>query len=133
MKKQIIKSSKVADPEKYGGAWSQAIKVGNLLFLSGAAAEDEKREILGKGDIEVQARQTFRNIEAVLEAAGASLKDVVKITAFLTRLEDFPKYNEVRRQVFKNNFPASTTVIIKSLAREDYLLEVESIAIVPER
>ena len=75
---------------------SQGFRVGDMLFISGQAGIDETGELVGIGDFDAQAEQTFRNLARVLEAGGSSLKDVVKVTIFLTDMANFPKIVELR-------------------------------------
>lgn len=79
-------------------------------------------------DIKTQTKQTFEKIKFVLDAGGATLKDIIKITTFLTHMDDYSAYNEIRRQYFEDNFPASSTVVVKDLVVKGMLVEVEVIA-----
>lgn len=109
---------------------AQANKAGNMLFVSGQVATDEAGKTVGAGDAAAQAKQVFKNLEAALGLGGAKLTDVVKITCFLTRAEDFAAYRAARQAAFPLNPPASSTVIVKALVSPEYLLEVEAIAVV---
>jgi len=111
--------------------FSQAIQVGNTIYLSGQVALDPDGNVVGKGDMKAQTRQAWENIKAVLEAAGASLNDVVKITQFITDMSRFMETQEARKKYFKDYAPASTTVEIKSLAFPDLLIEIEVVAVKP--
>ncbi len=116
---------------------AQGLKLGNLMFLSGQVALNSEGRVIGKGDLRAQSRQVFKNIKLILEKAGGSLQDVVKMTTFFT-CKLSPKrtqeYFEVRREYFKEHRPASTGVQVVSLVNKDLLLEVEAIAIVhPKR
>ena len=112
--------------------YSAAVKKGNLLFISGQGALDyETDEIVGKGDVISQTRQIYRNIKTILEAAGASLNDVVKTTDYIVR-EALPYYKdtaEIRREYLGDSFPASTGVVVDRLIRNDMLIEVDVIAV----
>jgi 2-iminobutanoate/2-iminopropanoate deaminase len=88
-----------------------------LIFVSGHTGRTKEGTAV-KGDVKAQTRQTFENINHVLEAPGATLKDVVKMTTFLTTREDYAAFNEVRREYFEDAFPASSTVIIRDLVGE---------------
>jgi enamine deaminase RidA (YjgF/YER057c/UK114 family) len=92
-------------------------------------AIDEKGALVGKDDPEAQARQVFKNINAVLESAGARMDHVVKITMIVKNAADFPKIGAVRREVFKEPYPASTT-FVAALLNPDWLVEVEAFAVV---
>lgn len=124
MEKKVVETEKTSKPI---GPFSKAIKITNprtLIFSSGHTGRTREGVIV-KGDIKAQAKQTFENIKSVLEAGGATLKDVIKITTFLTDRRDYAAYNEVRRQYFTDTLPASSTVIVKELVAEELLVEVE--------
>ncbi len=107
------------------------IKVGNMVYVSGQVAFDDEGKVVGEGDFSAQAEQVFRSLERVLQAAGAGLADVVKVTNFLVDASHYPKFNEARRRFFPNDPPASTTVIVKELALPELLVEIEAVAVVP--
>ena len=128
MAKTILKTSKVAVP---GGIMSQGVKVpaGNMVFVSGQVGRNAQGEV-AKGDIRAQTRQALENIKAVLEAAGATMDDIVKVTVFVTDVaEQYAPIHEVRAEFFKKDYPASTLVEIKALAGPDLLIEIEAIAV----
>jgi 2-iminobutanoate/2-iminopropanoate deaminase len=107
-----------------------AMIVGNLVFTSGLVGWDlETRET--SPSIESQTTQTLENLKAVLEAAGTSLEYVVKTYVYLADIQDFDAMNQVYRRYFPTNPPARTTVGVK-LAREDLLVEMEMVALLPE-
>jgi enamine deaminase RidA (YjgF/YER057c/UK114 family) len=101
---------------------------GQLLYVSGQVAWDTNGNIVGKGDVRTQARQVFQNLRQVLQAAGGDLKDLMKITTYITKIEDLPAVAEARSEVFQGELPASTLIVVKSLFHPDFLLEVEGIA-----
>jgi enamine deaminase RidA (YjgF/YER057c/UK114 family) len=103
---------------------------GRLLYISGQVAWDASGDIVGKGDVRAQARQTFENLRGVLQAAGGDLSSLMKITTYITRLEDFPAVAEARSAVFSGELPASTLIVVKSLFHPDFLIEVEGVAAV---
>jgi len=103
---------------------------GRLLYISGQVAWDASGNIVGKGDVRAQARQTFENLRGVLQAAGGDLPSLMKITTYITRLEDFPAVAEARSAVFSGELPASTLIVVKSLFHPDFLIEVEGVAVV---
>jgi reactive intermediate/imine deaminase len=105
---------------------------GPLLFVSGVVPVDEQGRLVGDDDVVEQARAVFRNLGAVLVAAGSSFADVVKVTVFLTDVDDRPLINPVRQEVFGPARPASTLVEISRLAVEGAKIEVEAIAILRE-
>jgi 2-iminobutanoate/2-iminopropanoate deaminase len=103
---------------------------GRLLYISGQVAWDASGTIVGKGDVRVQARQTFENLRGVLQAAGGDLSSLMKITTYITKIEDFPAVAEARSAVFSGELPASTLIVVKSLFHPDFLIEVEGVAAV---
>ena len=120
------------DPDPYAPyLLSQAIRVGDLLLVSGQVGIDEQGELVAIGDFEAQADQAFRNLGQVLEAGGSSLDRVVKVTIFLTDMAaSFPKVVELRRKWFTPPYPADTIVEVRSLYRPEVELEIEAIAVV---
>ena len=107
---------------------SQGFRVGDLVFVSGQAAIDEHGNIVGVGDFDAQAVQTFRNLSRVLEAGGSSLDRVIKVTIFLTSMANFGKVVELRREWFTPPYPADTIVEVSSLALPELEIEIEAIA-----
>jgi 2-iminobutanoate/2-iminopropanoate deaminase len=101
---------------------------GQLLYISGQVARDTNGNVVGTGDMRTQAREVFQNLRQVLQAAGGDLKDLMKITTYITNIEDFPTLAEVRSEVFQGELPASTLIVVKSLFHPDFLIEVEGIA-----
>lgn len=108
---------------------SQAIKVGNLVFTSGQAAIDAQGQVVGAGDFDRQAQQTFENLRAVLQAAGSDLDRVVKVTIYLTDMTHFPRIVELRRSWFSEPWPADTIVEVGSLALAELMIEIEAVAL----
>ena len=109
-------------------AFSQGFRVGDLVIVSGQAALDEQGRIVGAGDFDAQAEQTFRNLSRVLEAGGSSLERIVKVTIFLTDMANFPKIVELRKRWFSPPYPADTIVEVSSLALPELEIEIEAIA-----
>ena len=103
---------------------------GRLLYIAGQVAWDASGNIAGKGDVRVQARQVFQNLRGVLQAAGGDLKDLMKITTYITTIENFPAVAEARSEVFRGELPASTLIVVKALFHPDFLIEVEGVAAV---
>ena len=117
-------------PERY--TFSPAVRSGDLLFISGTTATDDHQQLVGRGDIVAQTRQIFRKFEAILTAAGGSLHDIVETTEFITTTENYRKTAEVRREVFGGPpYPAATGVIVAGLLREDALIEISAVAVLP--
>ena len=103
---------------------------GPLLFVSGVVPVDEEGRLVGGDDVVEQARAVFRNLEAVLTAGGTTFADVVKVTVFLTDVDDRPKINPIRQEAFGAARPASTLVEVSRLAIEGAKIEVEAVALV---
>jgi len=99
------------------GPYSQAIRAGSTIYLSGQIPLDPKTKELVKGDIRVQTRQVFENLAAVSEAAGGSLANAVRITIYLTDLANFSVVNEVMAEFCKEPYPARVTVGVAQLPR----------------
>ena len=99
------------------------------IFISGQLARDRHGNAVGKGDMRAQLRQVGENIKAALEAAGATLDDLVKTTTYVTDIEEYFKHVDVRMEYF-SALPTSTTVEVRRLAHADFLVEVEAIAVV---
>ena len=110
------------------GPYSQAVRAGNTVYLSGQIPLDPASGAIVAGGFEAQVRQAFENLSAVAGAAGGSLADCVKLTLFLTDLERFPIANEIMQEFFADPFPARSTVGISSLPR-GALFEVEAVMV----
>jgi 2-iminobutanoate/2-iminopropanoate deaminase len=108
---------------------SQGFRVGDLLLISGQAAIDQTGAIVGAGDFDAQAEQTFSNLQRVLEAGGSDLEHVVKVTIFLTDMANFPKIVELRGRWFTPPWPADTIVEVTALALPQLEIEIEAIAV----
>lgn len=106
MPKQQIQTQSAPPP---GGAYSQAIAAGNLVFLAGQGPFRPSGEKV-EGSFEEQARQTFQNLAAVAEAAGGSLADALRVGVFLRDMGDFPAMNEIYGEFFPEPLPARTTI-----------------------
>lgn len=105
--KTVVAGGKIPRPV---GPFSPAVKLGNLIFLSGQAPIDDQGDLVGE-TIEEQTLQVFRNIRRVLEAAGATLDDLLTVTVYMNDMAEWPAMNEVYRQQFADgNFPARTAV-----------------------
>ena len=107
-------------------------RVGDLLVISGQAAIGPDGAIVGVGDFDAQAEQVFANLERVLEAGGSSLRNVIKVTIFLTDMRHFPKIVEYRGRYFTPPYPADTIVEVSSLYSPEAMLEIEAIAVADE-
>jgi reactive intermediate/imine deaminase len=99
------------------GPYSQAVRAGNTVYLSGQTPLDPSRGVLVEGDIATQARRAFDNLKAVCEAAGGSFDDVVRLGLYLTDLGDFAAVNAVMADYFEQPFPARSTVEVAGLPK----------------
>ncbi len=110
--------------------YSHAARIGNLIFVSGQVSQDQRGEIVGKGDVRAQTEQVYENLRAVLEAAGSGLDLIGKTTVLTTSLDYRPLIAEIRNKVFEpiGHFPASTFMVVSSLAHPDWLVEIEAVA-----
>ncbi len=125
--KDIIASEKAP---KAVGPYSQAVRVGNLLFLSGQIPLDPLSGQLVEGGIQHQTERVLENLRAVLEAAGLTFENVVKTTVYLKNLADFVHMNETYAKYFPANPPARATVEVARLPR-DVSVEIDAIAVEP--
>jgi reactive intermediate/imine deaminase len=106
---------------------------GRPVYISGQIALNQTGEIVGVGDMRAQATQVFENLKAALEAVGADFSHVVKLTVFTVDIEQIPTIRDVRdRYINTQQPPASTAVEVRRLVREEFLVEIEAVAIVPE-
>jgi reactive intermediate/imine deaminase len=124
--RRTIRSSAVAPTGKW---YSQGVRVGDTIYVSGQLPFDAAGSLVGKGDMRAQARQVIENIRHVLAAEGATLDDVVKLTMFLTDMSRAGEAREVRMEYFVKNPPASTGVEVSRLTNPDCLIEIEAVAV----
>lgn len=115
MKKEIINTESA--PAAIG-TYSQAVKVGNLVFVSGQIAIDPDTQQLVNDEIRVEIQQVFRNLSAVVQAAGATLSEVVKLTIYLTDLKEFPLINELMPEFFSKPYPARAVIGVSELPKQ---------------
>jgi 2-iminobutanoate/2-iminopropanoate deaminase len=113
------------------GPWSAGVKAqpGEILFIAGCVSVDEDGNVVAPGDIAAQTHQVMKNFQAVVEAAGMAMSDVVKITNYLVDVRDYPAMAAVRRQYLQEPFPASTMVEVTGFLYQGLLVEIEGIAI----
>jgi enamine deaminase RidA (YjgF/YER057c/UK114 family) len=131
---EFLKPSGLAPAHGYTNA--VVTKPGKLIFLSGQVANDPSGQLVGKGDLKAQTEQVFANLKTALAAAGATFTDVVKITFYVKNYTptDLPALRAIRdKYVNTGEPPASTLVGVASLFQDDYLIEVDAIAVVPEK
>jgi reactive intermediate/imine deaminase len=107
--------------------YTDAVRFGNLLYISGIAPLDEHGAIVGGDDAAAQARQICLNLQRILEAAGATFADILKVTVFLTDVGDRTKINPVRQEFFGNTRPASTLIGVRELAVPGMRVEIEAV------
>ena len=112
------------------GPYSQAVRVGDTVYLSGQIPLDPQTMELVKGDIGARARRVFDNLTAVMQEAGGSLSDIVKLTIYLVDLEQFGQVNEVMAEYFDAPFPSRATVAVVALPK-GAPIEVEAVAYLP--
>jgi enamine deaminase RidA (YjgF/YER057c/UK114 family) len=129
MAKKVIQPKTLNDPRP---RYSQGIlnQGGKLLFVAGQTASDKDGNVVGKGDIRAQTEQVFRNLSAVLKAAGGTLDNLVMTTTYITDRSYREGYNEVRQKQYKKTPPTSTLVIVTGLANPDYMIEINGIAVI---
>jgi len=124
MKKEFISPEGIFEPIH----WSHAVKVGNTIYLAGMAGYDEQRNVV-EGGFEAQTVKAFENIKLTLEAAGASLDDVVKIIVYVTDMDNIGKFREIRARYFSPPMPVSTGIEVTRLL-PGLLVEIEATAVV---
>jgi enamine deaminase RidA (YjgF/YER057c/UK114 family) len=127
MPRVIIQPEGVWDPRP---RFAQVVRIGNHVYVAGQTAVDERGNVVGKGDIDAQARQVFRNLQKCLEAAGANFDQVVKLNIYSTDLDaHLPALTKTRREFFPREPVASTTIQVPRLVHPDWLLEIEAVAV----
>ena len=114
MSREIIKTDQAPGAI---GTYSQAVKSGKTVYLSGQIPLDPKTMQLVSGGVEAEIHQTFKNLAAVAKAAGGSLNQAVKVTIYMTDLTQFPKVNEIMAQYFQSPYPARATVGVAALPK----------------
>jgi len=114
MKRQIIQT---ADAPKAIGTYSQAVRAGDTVYISGQIPLDPATGQLVSGDIDAEIRRAFDNLKAIAQAAGGTLADVVKLSVFLTDLAHFAKVNEIMATYFREPYPARAALGVASLPR----------------
>ena len=124
--KQVISTDKAP---KAIGPYSQAVRAGNLVFVSGQIPIVPETGELLQGDITAQTRRVLQNVEAILDAAGSSMERVAKVTVFLADMAHYPAMNEVYAEFFKSECPARAAVEVARLPK-DVGIEIEAVALV---
>ncbi|AJE80458.1 endoribonuclease L-PSP [Streptomyces albus] len=108
---------------------SLATRANGLVFVSGQAGIDEQGRTVGAGDFEAQARRAFQNVATVLEQGGGGLSDVVKVTIMVTDMSHLDQIVRLREEFFTEPYPADTLLQVAGLARPDWMIEIEAIAL----
>jgi 2-iminobutanoate/2-iminopropanoate deaminase len=127
-KREEIRVPGLAEPISH---FTDAVRAGGFVFLSGFVPVDAEGRLVGGDDVVAQVRQVFANLGAVLDAAGATFADVVKVTVYLTDISDRARINPVRQEVFGDTRPASTLVEIGALVVPGAKVEIDAIAVLP--
>jgi 2-iminobutanoate/2-iminopropanoate deaminase len=125
-RREEIRVPGLAEPISH---YTDAVRAGDLLFVSGFVPVDGEGRLVGGDDVVAQTRQVFANLAAVLAAAGATFADVVKVTVYLTDIEDRAHINPVRQDIFRDARPASTLVEVSALATPGAKVEIDAVAL----
>lgn len=112
--------------------YTDAVRFGDVLYVSGVAPTDEHQNVVGIGDAAAQARQIFVNLEKILKAAGAGFRDILKVTVYMTDVEERRLINPVRQEYFGDARPASTLIGVTSLAIPGMKVEIEAVVGLPK-
>ena len=125
----------VVDPWSFSKRYtfSPAVRKGNMLFISGLTATDNRGNIVGPGDIVAQTRNILEKIKQLMEEAGGSMDDIVKTVDYITTTEGYKGTADVRREYFQNGFPAPTGIGVTELLRPDALIEIDAIAVLDDK
>jgi enamine deaminase RidA (YjgF/YER057c/UK114 family) len=128
MPKTQITSEGLAEPN---GHFSQATeaRAGRLVFISGMTARNRDGGVTGVGDVTAQTHQVCQNLRAAVEAAGGTLDDIARVDVYVRDVADFDAIHEVRRRYFTGAPPASTLVEVSRFVHDDYLIEINAIAV----
>ncbi len=113
--------------------YSHCARAGNTLYIAGQVAQDKGGKLVGKGDIELQAKQVYANLKSILTEAGGGLPNIVKMTTFITHYASLEGYRKVRSQVFTEPYPPNTLLVVESLASPDFMIEIEAVAVLEEK
>ncbi|MCW2953933.1 MAG: enamine deaminase RidA [Conexibacter sp.] len=130
MPKQEIVSAELAEPNGHFAQATSAEAHGRFVFISGMTARNAEGGITGVGDITAQTHQVCQNLKAAVEAAGGTLDDIARVDVYVLDIGQFDAIHAVRRQYFTGVAPASTMVEVSRFVRDDYLIEINAIAVV---
>ena len=128
VKREEIRVEGASEPISH---YTDAVRFGDLLFVSGIAPFDSDGEVVGEGDVVAQARQVLQNLRDALRTVGADMCDVLKVTVFLTDVNDRAAINPVRQEFFGDARPASTLIEVSALVNPKMLVEIEAVAGIP--
>jgi reactive intermediate/imine deaminase len=128
MSREEIRVASLAEPMSH---FTDAVRAGGFLHVSGVIAVDGEGNLVGGDDVAAQTRQVLENMRAILEAGGCGFQDVVKVTIFLTDVDDRPLINPLRQEAFGSARPASTLVEVSRLVLPEAKVEIECVALVP--
>ena len=126
--REEIRVESLAEPMSH---FKDAVRAGGFLHVSGVIAVDGEGNLVGGDDVVAQTRQVLENMRAILEAGGCGFEDVVKVTIFLTDVDDRPLINPLRQEAFGSARPASTLVEVSRLVLPEAKVEIECVALVP--
>jgi 2-iminobutanoate/2-iminopropanoate deaminase len=126
--REEIRVKTLAEPMSH---FTDGVRGGGFLHVSGVIAVDGDGRLVGGDDVVAQTRQVLENMRAILDAGGCGFEDVVKVTIFLTDIDDRPLINPLRQEVFGSARPASTLVEVSRLVLPDAKVEIECVALVP--
>ena len=127
---RMIAAAGTTWPERY--TFSPALRVNNVLFISGTTATDESGQLVAPGDIVGQTRYIYEKFAALLAAAGGGLEHVVETTEYVTTTENYRGTADVRRAIFTPPYPTATGVIVAGLLRPGALIEISAVAVLPD-
>ncbi len=112
--------------------YSRAVKVGNVIEVTGTVASGDDGKVVGNNDAYTQTKYIYEKIQTVLKRAGAEMKDVIRIRMFVTDISRWQEYGKAHSEFFKEIKPCNTMVEVKALIEPDYLIEIEATAIITE-
>ena len=125
-----VVSPKLAEPGP--NSYSMCKRAGNHVYISGQIATDNNGEVIGANDAYKQSREIFLKIKLLMEAAGGTVDDVVKVVMYTTDMRHQPDIWKARREFFTGDFPCSTLVEVSSLVRPEFLIEIEAVAYIDD-
>lgn len=133
--RMVVNSVKAPQPI---GAYSQGIRIkgGDLIFISGQVSIDNDGNLVGKEDIASQTHQVFENLKNILEEVGAKFDDVIEFTTYIVGKDNIQPYIQARGYIYPDmfpngDFPANTLLVVNALVKEEYLLEIKAVAVLP--